>query len=150
MTKFVSGFLIGFFLASLLLFGYINLQLGPSQNEIYLLKQYSESAYATTHSASYANIQAMVSSLNELSTSIAQLPVVGGAIDVSRVPEYTSKITELLNSVKVMSESSRTFIETVVFLLNISLAMVVISVIMIAVGGYLYYMPEKGGRRAKG
>ena len=64
MSKALGGFLIGFFLATLLFFGFIFVKLGPIEPDVRMLLPQAETAYSITHSDLYTLASGALSTLS--------------------------------------------------------------------------------------
>lgn len=147
MRKFLSGFLIGFFLAAAIMFGFIQVALGPSYGELKQAEQYAQGVYLITHSGAFASVQGFVSAINNAADTISAIPLVGAAVNVVQVPQYAQSISLILEASKSLSESTLMLIRFNIGLLEMSGPVLLISVAMIAVGVALYLSKDKKGEK---
>jgi len=145
--RFASGLLIGFFLATGLMFGLIQLSLGPYYGTLMNLKPQLEIAYAITHSDAYAGIQVLVGNVNTAAEAIAQIPIIGEGMDATKVPMYAQALSTFMESVRGFTESGLALVNFEIMLLQLAIPAILASIVMIAVGAK---MNAEAGKKAKG
>jgi len=149
--KVVSGFIIGFALATLLIFGYIQVQLGPSQKAFETIKPYADSAYGIASSEKYAELEADVDKVSTAALEFSKLPVVGSMVDAAKITEYTATVHIMMESAKMMALGFKNTVESLLFLINIANAAVIGSIVALLAGIYLLVYPCMGKKApAKG
>jgi len=156
MTKFVSGLLIGFFLAVGLMGGLVQIYGGPYYETVKTSQPYAQGFYNLAHTNAYAETQAFVAKVNETAAEVAKLPLIGGAFDAAKVSQYTQVAIDALRNAKSSSEVMLQLITTTKTLLELAMPAIILSLIMIGVGYWTYMeadgkddaaKPAKKGRR---
>ena len=132
--KVCYGVLIGFFLASALLFGFIQVAMGPMYNQLVSMKGYAQTTYDITHSPAYANVQAFVANVDQSAEELAAMPFIGGAVEKSEVPSYARAVSDILQGRKNLSEIELWAINTEIMLIQISLPLMLLSLAIAAYG----------------
>lgn len=143
-TRLVSGFIIGFALATLLIFGYIQVQLGPSQAAFEKIKPYADSAYDMASSEKYAELEADVDKVGAAALEFSKLPVVGGMVDAEKITKYSATVRTMMENAKMMSIGFKNTVDSLLFLINMANAAVIGSVVALLVGIYLLVYPGMG------
>ena len=141
--KFCYGMLIGFFLASALLFGAIQVAMGPSYNQLVSMQGYAKATYDITHSAAYAKVQAFVANVDESATQLAAMPFIGGLVDRTEIPAYTKAVADILQGRKALSENELWAINTEIQLIQWSLPLFLVSLAIVVFGAWKMQEMEK-------
>jgi len=128
------GILIGFFLASALLFGSIQVAMGPLYSQLVSMKGYAQTTYDITHSPAYAKVQAFVANVDQSAEELATMPFIGGAVEKSEVPAYARAVSDILQGRKNLSEIELWAINTEIMLIQISLPLMLLSLAIAAYG----------------
>jgi hypothetical protein len=144
--RFASGFLVGFFLATLLAFGFVQVQLGPYYGDLKSVQPYVQSAYEITHSGMYAGAVDFVSTLNETASALSAIPFIGSSINATEFSEYPRAVGELMLSAKSMSEKLAPTLGLWISIIEVAPFMVAFSLFMMLVGIALLLMPPGGGK----
>ncbi|MFQ5406189.1 MAG: hypothetical protein ACE5DI_03480 [Candidatus Micrarchaeia archaeon] len=135
MSKALGGFIVGFFLASLLFSGFVFVKFGPLESDIKDLIPKAESAYETTHSNLYAMASDAVSTLSELASAASIIPGLGGTANAAS--SGLTAISEIMTTAKDLTEKVLPVLKDMLFLIQISLPTMIISTIMILVGFFV-------------
>jgi len=141
--KFCYGLLIGFFLASALLFGAIQAVMGPSYNQLVSMKGYAQTTYDITHSSTYAGLQGFVANVDESAAQLAAMPFIGGIVDRAQIPAYTKAVSEILQGRKDLSENELWAINTEIQLIQWSLPLFLVSLAIVVFGAWKMQEMEK-------
>lgn len=144
-----AGMLIGFFLATSILFGYVQLALAPSYSSLLQTKKYAQLSYDITHSAGYSSLQAFVGKINDGAHEVASLPIIGGVVSKSSAPEYTGMVVDLMEGRKELSEQELALINAQISLIQISLPALVFSLLMVIAGSYVLMAGCKESEKKK-
>jgi len=138
MTKFYAGMLVGFFLATALMFGIIQLYVSPYENDIKTAKPYAEEVYTITHSGYYADTQNVASKVKEVAAEIAEMPFIGAAVQKSQIESYANTAVALLENAKQSSEIGVMLVGWALLLISLTLPALLFSLLMIALGVWMY------------
>jgi len=148
--KFCYGVLVGFFLASALLFGTIQVAMGPSYNQLVRVQGYSKTTYDITHSSAYAGVQAFVTNVDQSATQIAAMPFIGGLVNRAEIPAYTKAVSDILQGRKDLSEIELWAINTEIQLIELSMPLLLISIAIVIIGVWKVMEMSKPAVAAKG
>ena len=148
--KFCYGLLIGFFLASALLFGAIQVAMGPSYNQLVSVKGYAQTTYGITHSATYAGVQAFVTNVDQSATQIAAMPFIGGLVNRAEIPTYTKAVADIFQGRKDLSEIELSAINTEIQLIQLAMPLLLVSIAIVIFGVWKMMEMEKPAAAAKG
>jgi hypothetical protein len=132
--KFCYGVLVGFFLASSLLFGTIQFAMGPSYNQLVSVQSYAKTTYDITHSSTYSNVQAFVANVDQSANQIAAMPFIGGIVNRAEIPTYTKAVYDILQGRKDLSDIELRAINTQIQLIQLSLPLLLVSLAIVAYG----------------
>jgi len=138
MTKFYAGMIVGFFLATALMFGFIQLYVAPYTASIKTTQPYVEEVYSITHSSYYANAQNVALKVKEIALQIAALPIVGSTVQSSQVENYAATAVTLFENAKQSSEMTVTLVDWAILVLGITIPALLFSILMIIVGVWMY------------
>ncbi len=150
MTRFVAGLLIGFFLAVGLMAGFVQIYLGPYYETVKTSQPYAQGFYNLAHTQTYAETQAFVAKVNEAAAAIATVPVIGNAFESSKVAQYTQMALDTLSNAKSSSEVMLQLTSMTLSLMEMAIPLLLISIIMVGAGCYMYYKEEKAAAPKKG
>jgi hypothetical protein len=123
---------MGFFLASALLFGAIQVAMGPTYNQLVSMRGYAQTTYDITHSAAYSSVQAFVASVDKSATQLAAVPFIGNVVDRAEVPAYTKAVSDILQGRKALSEMELSAINTEILLIEWSMPLLLASIAIVA------------------
>lgn len=138
MTKFYAGMLVGFFLATALMFGLVQLYIAPHEQTIKTAQPYAQEAYTITHSEYYANAQNVAVKVRDVAASIAALPVIGPMIGKTQVEQYANTAVTLFENAKQSSEVVVLMIGWMLFVIGMTMPALLFSILMIIVGVWIY------------
>ncbi len=138
MTKFYAGMLVGFFLATAIMFGLVQLYAAPYESTIRTAQPYAQGVYDTTHSGYYAEAQNVADKVRSVAAKIAELPVIGTAFQSAQVERYANTAVALFENAKQSSEIVVMLIGWALFVLGITMPALLFSILMIIVGVWLY------------
>jgi len=151
--KFCYGMLVGFFLASALLFGAIQVVMGPSYNQLVGVQGYAKTTYDITHSSTYGNVQSFVAKVDNSAVQLAAMPFIGGLVDKAEIPAYTKAVSDILQGRKDLSEIELNAINTEIQLIQLSLPLLLVSIAIVVFGAWKMQemtnpnMAKKGKKR---
>ncbi len=148
--KFCYGLLVGFFLASALLFGAIQVAMGPSYNQLVSVKGYAQTTYGITHSSTYAGVQAFVANVDQSATQVAAMPFIGGLVDKAQIPAYTKAVSDILQGRKDLSEIELSAINTEIQLIQLAMPLFLVSLAIVIIGVWKVMEMGKPATSAKG
>jgi len=148
--KFCYGLLIGFFLASALLFGTIQVAMGPSYSQLVRVQSYAKTTYDITHSATYSGVQAFVVNVDQAATQIAAMPFIGGLVNKAEIPTYTKAVSDILQGRKDLSEIELGAINAEIQLIEMSMPILLISLAIVIIGVWKVMEMGKPAVAAKG
>jgi len=144
-----AGMLIGFFLATTILFGFVQLSMAKDYQNLQQTKKYAQLSYDITHSTGYAGVQAFVAKIDEGATELASLPIIGGVVSRTSAPEYTQMVMDLLEGRKELAVQELNLISAEIALIEFSMPALVFSLLMIAGGVYMLFVDEKKSKKGK-
>jgi hypothetical protein len=150
--QFCYGLLIGFFLASALLFGLIQIYMGPSYNKLVSMQGYAQTTYDITHSTAYASVQTFVAEVDKSAVELSTLPFVGGLVDKTSIPQYTKAVSDILQGRKDLSENELWAINTEIQLIQWSMPLFLVSLAIVVFGVWKVQAeakPAVAGAKAK-
>ncbi len=142
MSKTVGGFLIGFFLAVFIMMAAIKVEVGPLEPELRFAQSATQIVYDITHGSTYGDITSLAQYVNKTADKLSNVPLIGNLLP-NEVSATTASAVLLLTNAKASSESTLNSLQFTIFLLQISVPMMIVSVIFLAIGGYLI-AKEKG------
>jgi hypothetical protein len=146
MVRFASGFLVGFFLATLLAFAFVQLSMGPYYGDLLSAREYMQEAYEITHSELYSGALDFIGLRGEMGPAISSIPFIGSAIDTSGFEEYSEAASELMIFAREISEKLGPSIGLWISVLEAAPFMMGFSALMIILGTALLFLP--GGKQA--
>lgn len=149
MTKFIAGLLIGFFLATGIMAGMVQVYMGPHYQTVKTAQPYAEGAYNIAHGSGYFEMQSLAYKINDAATAISQLPLIGSAIEKEKVTEYTRFAIDTLKNAKDSSEVMLSLVNMTISLIEMSIPLLALSVIMIGAGCYIYQKETDAAPEAK-
>jgi hypothetical protein len=152
MTKFVAGMLMGFFLATALMAGFVQVYMGPYYETVKTSKPYAQALYNVAHTQTYTETQAFVAKVNEAAGAVAALPVIGNAVDTAKISQYAQMALDTLKNAKQSSEVMLQMVNTTLTLIESALPIFILSLVMIGAGYWMYQkdeakQPAKKGRK---
>ncbi|VVB58556.1 Uncharacterised protein [Candidatus Anstonella stagnisolia] len=145
--RFASGLLIGFFLATGLMFALIQFTLGPYYNDLMKLKPQVEILYGITHSGMYGGMQGLIANVNNAADVLAQIPIIGAGIDATKIPAYAQSMGSMMETARMFTENVLVLINFEITLLQLAIPAIILSVVMIAVGANMH---SECNKKAKG
>jgi hypothetical protein len=142
MDRLYNGFLIGFFLAVFLTMTAVKIWVGPMEPELNTAISVSQTMYDITHGAIYADMTNVAVWVNSMVDKAASIPILGELMPKG-IPTTTAQIIELLKSIKEASGHILAALKFVLFLVQISLPLMIISIVGIGYGVYDLQNQEK-------
>jgi hypothetical protein len=149
MTKFVSGLVIGFFLAVALMAGYVQVYMGPHYETVKMAQPYAKALYNVAHSDAYTETQALVEKVKDAAAAVAQVPIIGSSFEQAKVTQYAQVAIETLQNAKASSEVMLTMVNMTLSLIEASVSALLFSIGAIIFGAWLYYKDEKAAKKGK-
>jgi hypothetical protein len=134
--KFCYGLLIGFFLAVALVFGIVQVQLGPEYGKLQSMQGYAQTTYSITHSPMYSGVQAFVANVDKSATQLAAMPFIGGAVNKAEIPVYTRAVSDILQARKDLSENELWAINSEIQLVQLSMPLLLVSLAIVVFGAW--------------
>ena len=138
MTKFYAGMLVGFFLATALMFGIVQLYVAPYESTIRTAQPYAQEAYTMTHAGYYANAENVAAKVREYAAKVAAIPVIGSMVPADQVEQYATIAVKLFENAKQSSEIVLLLIGWALFVLGMTMPALLFSILMIMVGVWMY------------
>lgn len=138
MGKFYAGMLVGFFLATALMFGIIQIYVAPYTEAIKTTQPYAQEVYAITHSGYYSNAQNVAAKVSEVASQLAALPLIGAGMQSTHVEQYAKTAVTLFENAKQSSEMTVTLVGWAIMVLGITLPALLFSILMVIVGVWMY------------
>jgi len=144
--QFYSGLLMGFFLATGLLFGAVQIFMAPHYSDLVQLQGYAQQGYQFTHSQTYMEMQTFVEKLNEGANALAGMPLIGALVTKENVPVYTQNVLTMVKHARTLSEDAVWALSSIISIIQIALIGFLASVAMVVVG-YYYRTEKKAGKK---
>lgn len=136
--RFGSGFIVGFFLATLLAFSLVQVSLGPYYEDLKTVRPYVEAAYNVTHSELYWDIQDFVVFMGDAAPLISSIPFIGSSVDTSEFQEYSRELVELMEATASISEKTPPLLDFALSVIEVTPFAIALSFIMVLAGFGLY------------
>jgi hypothetical protein len=151
MLRFVAGFLVGFFLASALVFTFVQTNLAPFYEEFKMSQPYVNEAYNITHSEKYVQIEEFVMKLNLAGSALSAVPIIGAGVDATHINEYSQKLLDLMRNTRRATEKMTVLVSTAIAAIEMAAWGYWVSIIMVLAGfGLFAYALRKPAPAAKG
>ena len=144
--QFYSGLIMGFFLATGLLFGAVQLFMAPHYSDLVQLQGYAQQGYQFTHSQTYTEVQMFAEKLNEGANTLSGMPLIGALVNKENVPIYTQDMLAMVKHARTLSDNAVWAMGSIITVIQIALVGLAVSVVMIA-AGYYYGTEKKAGKK---
>ena len=137
MNKAIAGFLIGFFLATGLFFSFVYYELGPLEQDIQSAIPIAKAALNASKSSLYQTAEEVVLQVSDLAKAVESIPFIGAMAE--QVSENAGTLSELLAGYKEMAEKIVPTLEFTLFLVQVSIPAIILSILGIALGAFLLF-----------
>jgi len=152
MDKFENGLIIGFFLATFLVFGMAQIYFSPFQQDMEKIRPYVQSANDITNSDNYNKASAFVEKIATTADQLAAIPILGTTSEASEIIQYSHTATQLMKNIKEITGTTLNMLDTVRGMIQMSFYAVPVSLVVLVYGvwQYKYAKPAKAAAKKKG
>ncbi|GEM_PF-1045782 len=148
MDKFYAGLMVGFFLAFSMVFGFVQVNLGPYYKDIVAIKPAVDEAYQVTHSEKFADVRGLVVDVKAASEKLATLPIIGDGISSLGIQDYAQQAIGLMDNAKDISEGMVPLVNNAILAIEVSAWALWVSLILVLAGIYSAYGGKKMLKKA--
>lgn len=138
MTKFYAGMLVGFFLATTIMFGIVQMYVAPYEGTIRTAQPYAQDMYAMTHSDYYSSTENIAAKVREYAAKVAEIPVIGEMVQAGQVEQYANDAVALFANARESSEVVVLLIGWALLLLGMTMPALLFSIAMVILGVWMY------------
>lgn len=136
-NRLYGAFIMGFFLATFLMMAIIKIQFGPLESTLQSAIPYAQTLYDVTHSSLYSDISVLATWANQTVSTASNLPIIGDFVPQD-VPAASAGLVQILTGLKSWSEVILPALKSMLFWLQMTIPAMIVSLIMLVVGGLLY------------
>ena len=138
MGKFYLGIFVGFFIATALMFGIVQVSMAPYESTIKTAQPYAQETYDITHSSYYSNAENIAAKVKEYAAKVAEIPVIGTMAQTAQVQQYADAAISLFENARKSSEVVLVLIGWTLALIGLAAPGFLFSVLMIIAGVWVY------------